>query len=188
MAENKKTSKVKKMKKEVKTEKEQKEELEKYYEDYYKELNEFAKQNSYKDMYDMRDKLLDRVTDYFVSLSEKNENTDMNKLRFSIKSVLTQLQSDSIKAADAGSYDPIYAQLITDRMYPSSSPANRNKVRKLLEHPEQHANELRSVAEFVRNNILQYDRAEEYFISLFSFKYYFNVIFFFFFFNILSNP
>ena len=172
MAENKKTSKVKKMKKEVKTEKERKEELEKYYEDYYKELNEFAKQNSYKDMYDMRDKLLDRVTDYFVSLSEKNENTDMNKLRFSIKSVLTQLQSDSIKAADAGSYDPIYAQLITDRMYPSSSPANRNKVRKLLEHPEQHANELRSVAEFVRNNILQYDRAEEYFISLFSFKYY----------------
>ena len=61
VAENKKTSKVKKMKKEVKTEKERKEELEKYYEDYYKELNEFAKQNSYKDMYDMRDKLLDRI-------------------------------------------------------------------------------------------------------------------------------
>lgn len=157
---------------EVKTEKQKKEELEKYYEDYYRELNEFAKQNSYKDMYDMRDKLLDRVTDYFVSISEKNEATDMNKLRFSIKSILSQLQTDSIKAADAGSYDPIYSQLITDRMYPTSSPTDRNKVRRLLEHPEQHANELRNIAEFVRNNILQYDRAEEYFISLFSFKYY----------------
>lgn len=157
---------------EVKTEKQKKEELEKYYEDYYRELNEFAKQNSYKDMYDMRNKLLDRVTDYFVSISEKNEATDMNKLRFSIKSILSQLQADSIKAADAGSYDPIYSQLITDRMYPTSSPTDRNKVRRLLEHPEQHANELRNIAEFVRNNILQYDRAEEYFISLFSFKYY----------------
>lgn len=157
---------------EVKTEKQKKEELEKYYEDYYRELNEFAKQNSYKDMYDMRNKLLDRVTDYFVSISEKNEATDMNKLRFSIKSILSQLQSDSIKAADAGSYDPIYSQLITDRMYPTSSPTDRNKVRRLLEHPEKHANELRNIAEFVRNNILQYDRAEEYFISLFSFKYY----------------
>lgn len=157
---------------EVKTEKQKKEELEKYYEDYYRELNEFAKQNSYKDMYDMRDKLLDRVTDYFVSISEKNEATDMNKLRFSIKSILSQLQADSIKAADAGSYDPIYSQLITDRMYPTSSPTDRNKVRRLLEHPEKHANELRNIAEFVRNNILQYDRAEEYFISLFSFKYY----------------
>lgn len=157
---------------EVKTEKQRKEELEKYYEDYYRELNEFAKQNSYKDMYDMRNKLLDRVTDYFVSISEKNEATDMNKLRFSIKSILSQLQADSIKAADAGSYDPIYSQLITDRMYPTSSPTDRNKVRRLLEHPEQHANELRNIAEFVRNNILQYDRAEEYFISLFSFKYY----------------
>ena len=157
---------------EVKTEKQKREELEKYYEDYYRELNEFAKQNSYKDMYDMRNKLLDRVTDYFVSISEKNEATDMNKLRFSIKSILSQLQADSIKAADAGSYDPIYSQLITDRMYPTSSPTDRNKVRRLLEHPEQHANELRNIAEFVRNNILQYDRAEEYFISLFSFKYY----------------
>lgn len=157
---------------EVKTEKQRKEELEKYYEDYYRELNEFAKQNSYKDMYDMRNKLLDRVTDYFVSISEKSEATDMNKLRFSIKSILSQLQADSIKAADAGSYDPIYSQLITDRMYPTSSPTDRNKVRRLLEHPEQHANELRNIAEFVRNNILQYDRAEEYFISLFSFKYY----------------
>ena len=157
---------------EVKTEKQKKEELEKYYEDYYRELNEFAKQNSYKDMYDMRNKLLDRVTDYFVSISEKNEARDMNKLRFSIKSILSQLQADSIKAADAGSYDPIYSQLITDRMYPTSSPTDRNKVRRLLEHPEQHANELRNIAEFVRNNILQYDRAEEYFISLFSFKYY----------------
>lgn len=157
---------------EVKTEKQKKEELEKYYEDYYRELNEFAKQNSYKDMYDMRNKLLDRVTDYFVSISEKNEATDMNKLRFSIKSILSQLQADSIKAADAGSYDPIYSQLIIDRMYPTSSPTDRNKVRRLLEHPEQHANELRNIAEFVRNNILQYDRAEEYFISLFSFKYY----------------
>ena len=157
---------------EVKTEKQKKEELEKYYEDYYRELNEFAKQNSYKDMYDMRNKLLDRVTDYFVSISEKNEATDMNKLRFSIKSILSQLQADSIKAADAGSYDPIYSQLITDRMYPTSSPTDRNKVRRLLEHPEKHANELRNIAEFVRNNILQYDRAEEYFISLFSFKYY----------------
>ena len=157
---------------EVKTEKQKKEELEKYYEDYYRELNEFAKQNSYKDMYDMRNKLLDRVTDYFVSISEKNEATDMNKLRFSIKSILSQLQADSIKAADAGSYDPIYSQLITDRMYPTSSPTDRNNVRRLLEHPEQHANELRNIAEFVRNNILQYDRAEEYFISLFSFKYY----------------
>ena len=157
---------------EVKTEKQKKEELEKYYEDYYRELNEFAKQNSYKDMYDMRNKLLDRVTDYFVSISEKNEATDMNKLRFSIKSILSQLQADSIKAADAGSYDPIYSQLITDRMYPTSNPTDRNKVRRLLEHPEQHANELRNIAEFVRNNILQYDRAEEYFISLFSFKYY----------------
>ena len=161
MEEKRKTSKTEK---EVKTEKQRKEELEEYYENYYKELNEFARKNSYKDMYDMREKLLDRVTDYFVSLSEKDENTDMNKLRFSIKSVLTQLQSDSIKAADAGSYDPIYSQLITSRMYPTSSPTDRNKVRKLLEHPEQHANELRNVAEYVRNNILQYDRVEEYFI------------------------
>ena len=158
VAEKRETSKTEK---EVKTEKQRKEELEEYYENYYKELNEFARKNSYKDMYDMREKLLDRVTDYFVSLSEKDENTDMNKLRFSIKSVLTQLQSDSIKAADAGSYDPIYSQLITNRMYPTSSPTDRNKVRKLLEHPEQHANELRNVAEYVRNNILQYDRVEE---------------------------
>ena len=158
--------------KDIKTEKQKKQELEKYYEEYYKELNEFARKNSYKDMYDMRDKLLDRVTDYFVSISDKKDSTDLNKLRFSIKSVLTQLQTDTIKAADAGSYDPIYSQLITNRMYPSSSPTDRNKVRKLLEHPEQHANELRNIAEFVRNNILQYDRAEEYFISLFSFKYY----------------
>ena len=39
----------------------------------------------------MRNKLLDRVTDYFVSISEKNEATDMNKLRFSIKSILISL-------------------------------------------------------------------------------------------------
>ena len=164
-------------KKVVKTEKEDSknkndEDLIKFYENYYKELNEFARENSYKDIYDMREQLLDRVTNYFVSISQHDEATDMEKLKFSIKSVLTQLQTDTIKSADAGSYDPIYAGLITDRMYPSSSPADRNKVRELLKHPEQHANELRSVAEFVRNNILQYDRAEEYFISLFSFKYY----------------
>lgn len=156
----------------TKTDKQREAELEKYYENYYKELNEFAKQNSYKDMYDMRDKLLDRVTDYFVSISDHNETTDEEKLRFSIKSVLTQLQTDSIKAADVGSYDPIFANLITERMYPSSLPSDRNQVRDLLRNPEANANKLREIAEYVRNNILQYERAEEYFISLFSFKYY----------------
>lgn len=156
----------------AKTEKQENKELEEYYENYYKELNEFAKENSYKDMYDMRDKLLDRVTDYFVSIAERDKTTDENKLRFSIKSVLTQLQTDTIKAADAGSYSPIYANGLAERMYPTSIPSDRNRVRKLLRDPEKNADELRKIAEFVRNNILQYDRAEEYFISLFSFKYY----------------
>ena len=156
----------------AKTEKQENAELEKYYEQYYQELNDFARENSYKDMYDMRDKLLNRVTDYFVSISDKNENTDMDKLRFSIKSVLTQLQTDSIRSADSGLYNPMYAGSITENMYPTSSPSDRNKVRQLLKNPEANADKLRDIAEFVRNNILQYDRAEEYFISLFSFKYY----------------
>ncbi len=155
-----------------KTENQINENLEKYYEDYYRELNEFAKQNSYKDMYDMRDKLLEKVTDYFFSISDKRESEDPDKLRFSIKSVLTQLQTDTIKSADLGTYDPIFANSIVDRMYPKSSPSDRNKVRELLRNPEKNANQIRDIAEFVRNNVLQFERAEEYFISLFSFKYY----------------
>lgn len=156
----------------TKTDKQRQQELEKYYEDYYKELNEFARENSYKDMYDMRDKLLDRVTDYFFSLSDKKDSEDPEKLRFSIKSVLTQLQTDTIKSADLGSYDPIFANSVVDKMYPISRPTDRNKVRFLLRNPEKNANELREIAEFVRNNVLQFERAEEYFISLFAFKYY----------------
>lgn len=155
-----------------KTDKQRQQELEKYYEDYYKELNEFARENSYKDMYDMRDKLLDRVTDYFFSLSDKKNTDDPEKLRFSIKSVLTQLQTDTIKSSDLGTYDPIFANSVVEKMYPISRPTDRNSVRNLLRNPEKNANQLREIAEFVRNNVLQFERSEEYFISLFSFKYY----------------
>lgn len=154
-----------------KTFQQQQEEIEKYYEEYYKELNEFAQASTWNEMYNVKDKLLNKATDFFVAMANKEPNTDEEKLRFSIKSVLNQLQIDTEKAANGNSYSPIFANTLTQHMYPRSTPTTIQRVKELLKSPEAYADQIRNVSEYVRNNVLQYDRIEEYFISMFSFKY-----------------
>lgn len=145
------------------------------WEEYFSELNKYAKQLQYKDATEMREDLLDRTTQFFID-NMPNEQIDsfggIEKATFSIKSVLKKLTVDTLNTADYGSYSPIFGEQFVNGMYPSSVKYTREKIRVLLRDAEKNAFEIRQAAEYVRNNILQFERAEQYFISLFSFKYY----------------
>lgn len=145
------------------------------WEEYIAELNKYAQSLQYKDVYALRENLLDRTASvFFENLNEDriNELGGNEKALFSIKSVLKQLTVDTLKTADYGTYSPIYSESLVNSMYPQSVPYTRERIRELLKNAEVNANDIRQAAEFVRNNILQFDRVEQYFISLFSFKYY----------------
>lgn len=145
------------------------------WEEYIGELNNYAQSLKYKDAYAMRDDLLNKTASVFYNnlSSEKIDELGGNeKAMFSIKSVLKKLTVDTLNTADWGSYSPIYSENLANSMYPQSVEYTREKIRNLLKDAEKNADEIRSATEFVRNNILQFERVEQYFISLFSFKYY----------------
>lgn len=145
------------------------------WEQYYEELNKYAKELNYKSAVDMREDLLNRTTDYFINGMEQNQIDSfggVEKATYSVKSVLKKLTVDTLKTADYGSYSPIFGEQLVNGLYPQSVPYTREKIRALLKDAEKNAFEIRQAAEFVRNNILQFERVEQYFISLFSFKYY----------------
>lgn len=145
------------------------------WEEYYNELNKYAQELNYKNAVDMREDLLNRTTDYFIQGMEEdkiNSYGGLEKATYSVKSVLKKLTVDTLKTADYGSYSPIFGEQLVNEMYPQSIPYTRDKIRALLKDAEKNAFEIRQAAEYVRNNILQFERAEQYFISLFSFKYY----------------
>ena len=145
------------------------------WEQYYEELNKYARELKYKDAVDMREDLLDRTTNYFINGMDTDKIESLGgieKATFSIKSVLKKLTVDTLKTADYGSYSPIFGEQLVNGLYPQSVPYTREKIRALLKDAEKNSFEIRQAAEYVRNNILQFERAEQYFISLFSFKYY----------------
>lgn len=145
------------------------------WEEYYKELNNYAKELKYKDIVDMREDLLNRTTNYFIQGMEEdkiNSFGGIEKATYSVKSVLKKLTVDTLKTADYGSYSPIFGEQLVNGLYPQSVPYTREKIRTLLKDAEKNSFEIRQAAEYVRNNILQFERVEQYFISLFSFKYY----------------
>ena len=145
------------------------------WEKYYKELNNYAKELKYKDIVDMREDLLNRTTNYFIQGMEEDKINSLGgieKATYSVKSVLKKLTVDTLKTADYGSYSPIFGEQLVNELYPQSVPYTREKIRTLLKDAEKNSFEIRQAAEYVRNNILQFERVEQYFISLFSFKYY----------------
>lgn len=145
------------------------------WEEYMKELNNYARELQYQDAIQMREDLLDRTTDYFIKGMEQEKIDSlggMEKATFSVKSVLKKLTVDTLKTADYGSYSPIFGEQLVNDLYPHSVPYTREKIRALLKDAEKNSFEIRQAAEYVRNNILQFERAEQYFISLFAFKYY----------------
>ena len=145
------------------------------WEEYYQELNNYARELKYKNAIEMREDLLDRTTNYFVQGMEEDKINSLGgveKATYSIKSVLKKLTVDTLKTADYGSYSPIFGEQLVNDLYPQSVPYTREKIRTLLKDAEKNAFQIRQAAEYVRNNILQFERAEQYFISLFSFKYY----------------
>lgn len=145
------------------------------WEEYYKELNNYAKELKYKDIVDMREDLLNRTTNYFIQGMEEDKINSLGgieKATYSVKSVLKKLTVDTLKTADYGSYSPIFGEQLVNGLYPQSVPYTREKIRTLLKDAEKNSFEIRQAAEYVRNNILQFERVEQYFISLFSFKYY----------------
>nr|DAG70178.1 MAG TPA: Portal protein [Caudoviricetes sp.] len=145
------------------------------WEEYMKELNNYARELKYQDAIQMREDLLDRTTDYFIKGMEQEKIDSlggMEKATFSVKSVLKKLTVDTLKTADYGSYSPIFGEQLVNDLYPHSVPYTREKIRTLLKDAEKNSFEIRQAAEYVRNNILQFERAEQYFISLFAFKYY----------------
>lgn len=145
------------------------------WEEYIAELNDYAMELKYKDAIDMREDLLNRTTDYFIKEMEQDKIDSLGgieKATFSVKSVLKKLTVDTLKTADYGSYSPIFGEQLVEDLYPRSVPYTREKIRLLLKDAEKHSFQIREAAEYVRNNILQFERAEQYFISLFSFKYY----------------
>lgn len=145
------------------------------WEEYMKELNNYARELKYQDAIQMREDLLDRTTDYFIKGMEQEKIDSlggMEKATFSVKSVLKKLTVDTLKTADYGSYSPIFGEQLVNDLYPHSVPYTRDKIRVLLKDAEKNSFEIRQAAEYVRNNILQFERAEQYFISLFAFKYY----------------
>lgn len=145
------------------------------WEEYYKELNNYAKELKYKDIVDMREDLLNRTTNYFIQGMEEDKINSLGgieKATYSVKSVLKKLTVDTLKTADYGSYSPIFGEQLVNELYPQSVPYTREKIRTLLKDAEKNSFEIRQAAEYVRNNILQFERVEQYFISLFSFKYY----------------
>ena len=145
------------------------------WEEYYKELNNYAKELKYKDIVDMREDLLNRTTNYFIQSMEEDKINSLGgieKATYSVKSVLKKLTVDTLKTADYGSYSPIFGEQLVNELYPQSVPYTREKIRTLLKDAEKNSFEIRQAAEYVRNNILQFERVEQYFISLFSFKYY----------------
>lgn len=145
------------------------------WEEYYQELNKYAQTLNYKNAVDMREDLLNKTTDYFIQGMEQdkiNSYGGIEKATYSVKSVLKKLTVDTLKTADYGSYSPIFGEQLVNGLYPQSVPYTRDKIRNLLKDAEKNAFEIRQATEFVRNNILQFERAEQYFISLFSFKYY----------------
>lgn len=145
------------------------------WEEYYQELNKYAQTLNYKNAVDMREDLLNKTTDYFIQGMEQdkiNSYGGIEKATYSVKSVLKKLTVDTLKTADYGSYSPIFGEQLVNGLYPQSVPYTREKIRNLLKDAEKNAFEIRQATEFVRNNILQFERAEQYFISLFSFKYY----------------
>ena len=123
----------------------------------------------------MREDLLNKTADVFYGNLSKDKIDELGgneKAMFSIKSALKKLTVDTLKTADWGSYSPIYSENLIHNMYPQSVEYTREKIRTLLKDPEKNALDIRQAAEFVRNNILQFERVEQYFISIFSFKYY----------------
>ena len=145
------------------------------WEEYYKELNNYAKELKYKDAIDMREDLLNRTTNYFIQGMEEDKINSLGgieKATYSVKSVLKKLTVDTLKTADYGSYYPIFGEQLVNELYPQSVPYTREKIRTLLKDAEKNSFQIRQAAEYVRNNILQFERVEQYFISLFSFKYY----------------
>ena len=145
------------------------------WEEYYKELNNYAKELKYKDAIDMIEDLLNRTTNYFIQGMEEDKINSLGgieKATYSVKSVLKKLTVDTLKTADYGSYSPIFGEQLVNELYPQSVPYTREKIRTLLKDAEKNSFQIRQAAEYVRNNILQFERVEQYFISLFSFKYY----------------
>lgn len=145
------------------------------WEEYINALNDYARELKYQDAIQMREDLLDRTTDYFVKGMEQEKIDSLGgieKATFSVKSVLKKLTVDTLKTADYGSYSPIFGEQLVNDLYPHSVPYTRDKIRALLKDAEKNSFEIRQAAEYVRNNILQFERAEQYFISLFAFKYY----------------
>ena len=142
------------------------------WEEYMTELNDYARTLKYQDAVEMREDLLDRTTDYFIQGMEPEKIDSlggMQKAVFSVKSVLKKLTVDTLKTADYGSYSPIFGEQLVNDLYPRSVPYTRDKIRNLLKDAEKNSFEIRQAAEYVRNNILQFERAEQYFISLFSY-------------------
>lgn len=145
------------------------------WEEYITELNKYAKSLRYQDAYAMRDDLLNKTASVFYNNLNQEKIDELGgeeKAIFSIKSVLKKLTVDTLNTADWGSYSPIYSEGVANSMYPQSVEYTREKIRTLLKDAERNSGEIRQAAEFVRNNILQFERVEQYFISLFSFKYY----------------
>lgn len=145
------------------------------WEEYIGELNSYAQSLQYSDAYAMREDLLNRTASvFFENLNQEkiDQLGGEEKAMFSIKSVLKKLTVDTLNTADWGSYSPIYSESIANSMYPQSVEYTREKIRGLLRDPERYDKDIRQAAEFVRNNILQFERVELYFISLLSFKYY----------------
>ena len=145
------------------------------WEEYISELNEYAQSLQYKDVYALREDMLQKTASIFYNnLDEKkiNELGGEDKAMFSIKSILKQLTVDTLNTADWGTYSPIYSESVLDHMYPKSVVYTREKIRELLKDAERNNRDIRQAAEYVRNNILQFKRVEHYFISLLSFKYY----------------
>ena len=143
------------------------------WEEYITELNKYAKSLRYQDAYAMRDDLLNKTASVFynnLNQEKINELGGEEKAMFSIKSVLKKLTVDTLNTADWGSYSPIYSEGVANSMYPQSVEYTREKIRTLLKDAERNSGEIRQAAEFVRNNILQFERVEQYIISLFSFK------------------
>ena len=145
------------------------------WEEYYNELTNYAKELKYKDAIAMREDLLNRTTNYFIQGMEEDKINSLGgieKATYSVKSVLKKLTVDTLKTADYGSYSPIFGEQLVNELYPQSVPYTREKIRTLLKDAEKNSFQIRQAAEYVRNNILQFERVEQYFISLFSFKYY----------------
>ena len=143
--------------------------------EYIKELNDYAQELKYKDVYAMREDLLNKTANVFFNNLNQEKIDQLGgeeKAMFSIKSVLKKLTVDTLQTADWGSYSPIYSENLANSMYPQSVEYTREKIRNLLKDVEKNDKDIRQAAEFVRNNILQFERVEQYFISLFSFKYY----------------